>query len=250
MRQGHGVWVTTMGSGRPSADLYQFGSGASDAGAAPSPRFELGDIRRLGQRLLRAAATSARVTPPVTVAQVLAGHLGADAPAIPVVGETWPSYEHVNIQVALNRWLALGGRQSSLVGITAFQHRMFSLADLAQPAMAEHGPGVGSVAMTSLPIGPGGATMSCVRCGLYLVTDVDTGAGAGGGPPIALLLREGDAHGPQQGLVVEVACAESERSASILAELRGLALEHNVFRGQVLRSAARCSAASGRATPR
>jgi hypothetical protein len=228
MRQGRGVWIATRGGGRPSAELYQLGTGAAGTGTAPAPHFELGDIRRLGRRLLRAAVTSARVEPPATVAQILAGHLGAEAASVPVVGETWPSYEHVNVQVALNRWLARPGRQSTLVGITAFQHRMFSLADLAQPAMAEHGPGVGSVAMTSLPIGPGGATMSCVRCGLYVVTD------SGDGPKLALLLREGDAHGPQPGLVVEVACADSERSASILAELRALALEHNVFRGQVL----------------
>ncbi|MDQ1413348.1 MAG: cell division protease FtsH [Acidimicrobiaceae bacterium] len=244
MYQGSGGWIVSSGGGPPSAELYQFATAASDGGGAPPARFELGDIRRLGQRLLRAAATSARVKPPVTVAQVLAGHLGAGAPAIPVVGETWPSYEHVNIQVALNRWLARPGRQHSLVGITGFQHRMFSLADLAQPEMAEHGPGVGSVAMTSLPIGPGGATMSCVRCGLYLVTDAvadavagagaDAVADAGAGPRVGLLLREGDAHGPQQGLVVEVACADSERSAAILAELRALALAHNVFRGQVL----------------
>jgi hypothetical protein len=108
-----------------------------------------------------------------------------------------------------------------------FQHQMFSLADLAQPDVDRHGPGVGSVAMTSLPIGTGGATMSCVRCGLYLVHEDD-------GPAVAVLLREGDMHGPNQGLEVQVACARTERSSQILAELRSLALEHNVFRGQVV----------------
>jgi hypothetical protein len=222
--------MTVGGGGAPSPEAYHFG-GAPSAGpidvGGPGPRFELADVRRLGRRLMRAVVTSARVTPPVTLGDVLTGHLGADAPSLPVVGETWPPYEHVNLQVALNHWIGQPGRQATLVGITMFQHQMFSLADLAQPDVDRHGPGVGSVAMTSLPIGTGGATMSCVRCGLYLVHEDD-------GPAVAVLLREGDMHGPNQGLEVQVACARTERSSQILAELRSLALEHNVFRGQVV----------------
>jgi len=53
---------------------------------------------------------------------------------------------------------------------------------------------------------------------------------------LALLLRE-ETHGPRGvGVVAEVACPDAGRAAGILAQLRELALRHNVFRGQVLSS--------------
>ncbi len=108
--------------------------------------------------------------------------------------------------------------------MTEFQHRMFTLADLAQPGI--HGPGIGAVAMARLASGPNGATRACARCGLYLVSE--------GEARLALLLREGDRHSGREQTTVEVLCADSDRAGAALAEIRQLALEHSVFRGQVL----------------
>jgi hypothetical protein len=227
-----GTLIRHRGGGGPAtAGAYQYGVGESPAGGTGVRlRFELGDIAKLARRALSGLAASARVPPAVTLAGVLAEHLGPDAPSIPVIGETWPPYEHANVQVALDHWLAQPGRVHTIVGITSFQHHMFSLSDLAQ--LSPHGPGVGSVAMASVAVGPAGATMSCVRCALYLVTE--DGDGDAPATRLAVLLREGEAHGPQQSLVVEIACAETGRAGEILGELRRLAMEHNVFRGQVL----------------
>ena len=75
-------------------------------------------------------------------------------------------------------------------------------------------------------LGPAGATRACVRCGLYLVSE--------GEARLALLLREGNPrHGMEQA-TVEVLCADSDRAAAVLGEIRRLALEHSVFRGQIL----------------
>lgn len=189
-------------------------------------RPEPGDVLRLARRLVRIAVSSARADEAPTPARLLARHLGPEAPSLPVISEGWAIYEHVNVQGAVDRWIQAPGRDSTLVGITGFQHRMFTLADLAQPTLAQHGPGVGAVAMARLASGPNGATRPCVRCGLYLICD--------GEARLALLLREGDPRHGQEQATVEVLCADSDRAAAALGELRAATLEHSVFRGQVL----------------
>lgn len=172
------------------------------------------------------AVASARADEAPTPVRLLVEHLGPEAPSLPVVSEGWATYEHVNLQGALDRWTHAPGRSAALVGLTAFQHSMFTLADLAQSAMSTHGPGIGAVAMARLASGPNGATRACVRCGLYLVSEGDT--------RLALLLREGDPRHGREQATVEVLCADSDRAAAVLGEIRRLALQHSVFRGQIL----------------
>ncbi len=188
-------------------------------------RPEPADVLRFGRRLMRIAVTSARADEVPTPARLLAEHLGPEAPSLPVVGEGWASYDHVNLQGALERWTQAPGRNTTLVGLTGFQHTMFTLADLAQPATFMHGPGIGAVAMARLASGPNGATRACVRCGLYLVSE--------GEARLALLLREGDPHRQNQA-TVEVLCPDSDRAAAVLGEIRALALELSVFGRQIL----------------
>jgi hypothetical protein len=191
-------------------------------------RPELADVGRLWRRLARRVLGAARADESPSVPGTLVEHLGPQVGELPVVGDAWPPYEHVNLQVALDRWLSAKGRSHQLVGLTGFQNRMFSLADLSQPMTAMHGPGIGSVALESVACGPDGQTMSCVRCGLYLVED--------DGQRLAVLFREEAQHGPRgrAGIAIEILCPDPARGSEVLQELRELALRHNVFRGQVL----------------
>ncbi len=175
---------------------------------------------------MRMAVASARADELPTPARLLAGHLGPEAPSLPVVSEGWATYDHVNLQGALDRWTQQPGRSAVLVGLTDFQHSMFTLADLAQSGTSMHGPGIGAVAMARLASGPAGATRACIRCGLYLVSEGDA--------RLAVLLREGNPRRGQEQATVEVVCADSDRAAAVLGEIRGLVLEHSVFRGQIL----------------
>jgi hypothetical protein len=208
--------------------FIQARQGAPGAIAPGVPvRPELADLSRLGRRFLRQLIGKARAEDAPSLPRSLTDHLGPDAASLPVVGEIWPAYEHVNIQIALDHWLAADSRHHTMVGITGFQNRMFSLADLAQPLTSLHGPFIGSVALSGLPSGPGGETHSCVRCGLYLVSD-ETG-------PAAILLKEAPSNGRQSGgVAMEVLSAEPHRAETVLAELRALALLHNIYRGHVL----------------
>jgi hypothetical protein len=189
-------------------------------------RPELADLGRSGRRLVRRFVAAARADEAPTLPRLLADHFGPDVGALPVVSESWPPYEHVNVQLGLDAWLEGAGRTHELIGMTGYQHMMFGLADLARPATAMHGPFIGSVALANLPSGPGGATHACVQCGLYLVRE--------GERSYAVLLRGSDRRGAQQSVMVEVLATDPAAAADVLAEVRRQAVERNVFRGQVL----------------
>lgn len=157
--------------------------------------------------------------------ETLTGHLGPGAEFLPVVSGSWPPYDHVNVQVGIDRWLESAGGQSRLLGITSFRHRSFGLADLCQPG-ANQGMRIGGVAMCDLPSGPDNAVRSCVQCGLYLYEDGDL--------RMAVLLRGSDQRGPQPDVTLEVAATDPDAARALLAEVRALAVAHSVYRRQVV----------------
>jgi hypothetical protein len=143
-----------------------------------------------------------------------------------VVEESWPIYEHVNVQAGLDAWLTEEGRQHQTLGIAGFQHRMFGLADLLQGGPDVFGMSVANVATVNLPCGPDGAVQPATMCAIYLISEGDVRS--------ALLLRGADMHGPHEGVSLQVTSTDDRRAAAITGEIRRLALERNVFRGQVL----------------
>jgi hypothetical protein len=212
-------------SGSEASPLDQSSDIPSTDGAPLRP--EVADLARLARRLVRKIVGAARADEAPTLARLLTAHLGQRASSLPVVGANWPAYDHVNVQVGLEHWLSEAGRSHTLVGISGFDRRMFTLADLAQPARDPFGPRIGSVSMVSLESGPEGATHPAVRCALYLVDEVMG--------PLALLVRQSPEHGPGGPQIsVEIMGADPERSSAALDELRRAALLHNVFRGQVI----------------
>ena len=190
-----------------------------------SMRPEPADVSRMGRRLVRALVTAARKDSNATLGELLAEHLGPDVGSFPVVGTAWPSYEHVNVQLGLEHWLANSARSHERIGMSQYQHRDFSLGDLGQ--RGDHGPMIGNIAMVQLAKGPNGEVHDCVRCAVYLVEEPRG--------QVALLFREADPHGPGGPMVRLEALAErTEIADDVLREIADLALEHNVFRGQVL----------------
>ena len=197
-------------------------AGPPAGGSDNSP--ELADVGRLARRLLRRAVRAARAEEN-SVWHLLAGHLGTGVATLPVASGTWPQYDQVNVQAGLDAGLAAAGRSPRTAGLTRVHHTVFGFADLAQPGHGrfEHGIGLGSVSTDMLASGPGGATRPCVQCALYLVTDPDG--------RLVILVRPAE---EQPGVVVEVACPDYDRGQQVVAEIRRLAVEHNVFRGHVV----------------
>ncbi len=206
----------------------ELGSGPRDVDGGAGSRLELADAVRLVRRASRGLVGVARADLVVTLPGLLRGHLGPDAAGLPVVEDSWPSYEHVNVQTALDVWLAAPGVEHDLVGVIGFQHRQFGLAELlaADGGQDPYGPRPGNVARVNVATGPDGRVLACVQCAVYLVTD--------GPHRVALLVREADPSSGQLLVTVQVVSSDPDHAGTVTKRLRELAVTHNVFRGQVL----------------
>jgi hypothetical protein len=155
----------------------------------------------------------------------LQDHLGADPAGLPVVSQELPSYQLVDVQVALDAWATLADdRALDIVGVSGDQRRFHPLSELL--SMGHHmGVGIGPVDYQDLPDSPD-TTRPCVRFGLFLLQD--------GSRPAGVLLRGADPHGPMQQALLEIIAPDPEHARGLLAELRRLAVERSVLRGQVL----------------
>ena len=122
-------------------------------------RPEFADLGRLARRGLRAVVSAARAGERPRLARILGDHLGPGATGFDVVEETWPAYDHVNVQAGLDAWLADPRRRFDLVGVTNFQHAMFGLGDLLSDVGQHHPMGLrpGNPATVNLACGPDGA---------------------------------------------------------------------------------------------
>jgi cell division protease FtsH len=173
---------------------------------------------------VRRAVSAARAEES-TPQHVLASHLGAWAAGLPVTRALWRGYDHVNVQVGLDAWLAQPGRSHQIVGLTGFQYQGIGLADLLQPAESIE-VGIGAVTTAARPCGPGGATLPCVWRALYLATDRDG--------PLAVLVEGPEEASILERVSVEVACEDRERGQRVIDEIRRLSVERNVYGGHVI----------------
>jgi hypothetical protein len=207
----------------PHPGTFPNGTGPED-----ELRPELADVGRLVRRGLRVVLGAARAEDRPRLSRILAEHLGAEAGSLDVVEETWPGYDHVNVQAGLDAWLADPGRTSELVGVASFQGVMFGLADLLAGGRQEdmHGLRPGNPSSVNLACGPDGAVRPCIRCGMYLVVEGDTRT--------AVLLRGAAPEYGQDHVSVQVMSTDPAAAPRAAAEIRAAALAHNVFRGQVL----------------
>jgi hypothetical protein len=202
---------------------------AEPPGPDDDTRPELADLRRYGRLLVRRFVSQARFAEQPTFRSVIGAHLGVSTDDLPVVEDHWPAYEHVNVQAALDAWLDAPGRSHRLVGLADYRHRgPFGMADLLGQSGLEHfhGPRPGNVSRTSLPTGPAGETRDCVRAAVVLVEDGDD--------RIAILYRGADPESELGGVAIEVVATRPELGSEVTSALRRLALELNVYRGQVV----------------
>jgi hypothetical protein len=83
----------------------------------------------------------------------------------------------------------------------------------------------GGVMTVAVPSGPGGQTHPCVSHGIYLVDD--------GGTRLVMVLQP-VSRGPNPEVVLQITGVDRDRIQAILGEIRTLASERSVFRGQVI----------------
>ncbi|HET9075606.1 MAG TPA: ATP-binding protein [Acidimicrobiales bacterium] len=198
---------------------------ADEAGRGPAPaEADLRELARALSAVLRNLNGLAQEPTEETLADRLAGHLGADPRGLPVLSHEFPPYQLVDVQVALDAWVdEAPDRSSSLVGVAGDQRRFHPLSEL----LAGHhfGVGIGPVEYLDVADSPD-STRSCVRFGIFLLDD--------GGQRAVALLRGADPHGPMRNAMLEIISADPDAGRRIMAELRRLAVDRSVLRGQVL----------------
>ncbi len=192
-----------------------------------SRRPELADLGRYAALVVDRFVTQARSAQQPTFRSLIGAHLGTGVDDLAVVEEAWPAFEHVNVQAALDAWLGVERREHRVVGMADYRHRGgFGLGDLLGQDPHGHGPRPGNVTRVSLPSGPDGQTTDCLRAAVVLVED--------GADRIALLLRGADPEEGRGSVTVELVSPRPEVARALADDLRALALELNVYRGQVV----------------
>lgn len=185
---------------------------------------EVGEFGRLFQRFLEVMGQAAREGQSSPLRELLDAHLGEDASGLPVVSESFMPYDHANVQLAVDAYLAQEGRSFELHGATGQQRHYGSFSDLIEQSRWNV-VGLGSVDFENVPIGPD-ETLACVKFGLFLIDDRGT--------KLALLMRGVDEQSGRPLGSLEVMCSDREAARAVLDDVRRLMIELNVFRGQVL----------------
>jgi hypothetical protein len=189
---------------------------------------QLSDIGRYGRYVVRRFVSTARAVDQPTFRSALTEHLGTSAHELPITVEQWPPYEHVNVQVALDVVLEEHDDRARILGVAGHRHHgPFGIADLlGDPVYAMHGPRPGNVTRVSLPSGPGGETRECLRVAVILLANDED--------RIAVLFRGPDPESGSSEVTVEIIANHTATAERLGHRLRELALEHNVYRGQVV----------------
>lgn len=160
-----------------------------------------------------------------SLSERLRDHLGVDPHGLPVTSHEFPPYQLVDIQVAFEAWAQSSpSRATDVVGV-AGQHRRFNpLSELLSRGRGA-GTAIGPVEYTDVADSPD-STKTCVRFGMFLLSD--------GYHRAAALVRGEDPHGPMQSAMIEMIAPDPDHGRAVLAELRRLAVERSVLRGQVV----------------
>ena len=150
-------------------------------------------------------------------------YLSPEALALSVVTRELPPFEHVNVQVALDAWIADEQRAVEVQGFTVPPHYGLDLQQLI------HGQGLPPARLSApdlvdLPSGPR-RTMTCFRRVLLRVED-SRGR--------YVIMMTGPDRRRDQPLAVEIAGLPTADAQRVLDELGELRSRLNIYRGQLL----------------
>jgi hypothetical protein len=192
-----------------------------------TPDFSPSEFAAQFQRFLE--FVNAQAPPPAPpgplLNQRILGFLQAESTSLSVLAEHFLERDLPNVQRAFDHYLAGPERTAELVGYTVeYEMPNFGLATILQPNRYQpvlEGP----VQHRSVELA-GGERLHCLAKGVYLINEE--------GAKAVVLVRWNDQSYGVPPVHVEVMCLAAERAEALLAEIRRLAHEHNVYRGQVI----------------
>ncbi|MGH2562578.1 MAG: AAA family ATPase [Thermomicrobiales bacterium] len=168
-------------------------------------------------------------TPDGALLERIRTHLGVDPAQLSVTTEAFDTFDHPNVQVALDHCLSMDGRTAELAGVGS-DHKHYlalGLSDLLSRGSGNRPPLTeGPVDYVNFHLADG-KVLPCVQFGLYLVAD--------GEERFVVFLAGPHEHGPpDQKLRVEVMATRPEVGQAFLAELVEDTKRFNVYRGHVI----------------
>ncbi len=174
--------------------------------------------------------TAAAAPPGGPLLDRIQAHLGADPATLPVIGEEFDAFEHPNVQVALDDYLAGDGRMAEIIGIGLDNKRFMALGlsdllsrsnFLGRPPLVE-----GPVDYVNFHLA-NDRVLSCVQFGLYLLT-------AGEVRLLVFVAGPSDSGGPRRKVRVEVLASSTEDAQALLGALIERMGRLNIYRGQTI----------------
>src|SRR5688572_3821364 len=151
-------------------------------------------------------------------------HFGTDPAKLPVIEQTFPSYDRANLHLTVQEMLAASEPAATLVGVLVERYSGLSLAKLARKETAkafQEGP----VQYTDVQLADE-QKLACVKQGLYTFRDGDR--------PLALLVAEEDTYRSEKGLEVAVMAPDREAAERFGRKLAAGVRHGTAFRGKVL----------------
>ncbi|MBN9121793.1 MAG: 26S protease regulatory subunit [Planctomycetes bacterium] len=151
-------------------------------------------------------------------------HFGTDPAKLPVIEQTFPSYDRANLHLTLQELLAASDPPAALVGVLVERYSGLSLAKLARKETAksfQEGP----VQYADVQLADE-QKLACVKQGLYTFREA--------GRPLALLVAEEDTYRSEKGLEVAVMAADRETAERFGRKLAAGVRHGSAFRGKVL----------------
>jgi hypothetical protein len=157
----------------------------------------------------------------------LRDHFGVEPAGLPIVSDSFAPYDHPNIHLAIEHYLAQEGRSAEVFGVTG--RAAFGGKGLSDLVAASNGYGgalaEGPVQYANVTLGDD-RVLACVRHGLFLVRD--------GEQRIAIFAREDDKIGSREDFIIEAMAADLATAERCLHELRNAMRSRNVYRGHVI----------------
>jgi len=172
-------------------------------------------------------ATAAKESTPLL--ERLRDYLGPEPGQVPIVAEEFESYEHPNVQMALDAVMKRSGRQVELIGIAAANKRWgaITFSDLLSGTGPYGRISQGSVDWINFRL-EDDKVLACIQFGLYLVVQGDDRCAMWvAGPPQQEM-------GPRVRMRVEIASPSRDAAAALLKEITTAMRELNVYRGKAI----------------
>jgi hypothetical protein len=176
------------------------------------------------------AVVQAAAPPESPLLERIRAHLDADLNELTVVAEEFDTFEHPNVQVAVDAVLTAVGRDRELIGVSS-DHKFYMKLGLSD--LLSRDGSYGRPALTEGPVDyvnyhlHGGESLPCVQFGLYLVSEGDERA-------ILFIVGPAENGNPNQKVRVESMAKRQEYAQLLLAELKDATFRLNVYRGHLI----------------